>query len=135
VHDGLAAVVTCAGHASTDGTTHLVTGAEAPREDGEVWPPGFESAKHMAGTSTSTQDSHPDGQATPNPSMPINDSQPNSDATPTLHEAARRLARFTEEVQAKVTLNRHSTKAEARQPKGPCQLGVDGLPLNHWRTY
>jgi hypothetical protein len=51
----------------------------------------------MAGTSTLTQD----GQATPTPSRPTKDGQPNSDATPTLREAAWRLARFAEEVQLK----------------------------------
>jgi len=82
----------------------IVAGAEAPGEDGEVWPPGFEQAKHMAGTSTPTQD----GQATPNPSTPTKDSQRDSlttpdpsDATPTPREAARCLARFTEGVQLK----------------------------------
>jgi hypothetical protein len=75
----------------------VVTGVEAPGEDGEVWSPRFEPAKHMAGTSTLTQD----GQATPTPSRPTKDGQPNSDVTPTLREAAWRLARFTEEVQLK----------------------------------
>jgi hypothetical protein len=32
----------------------VVVGAVAPRGDGEVWPPGFELAKHMVGTSTPT---------------------------------------------------------------------------------
>ena len=79
----------------------VVAGAEAPGEDGEVWPPGFESAKHMAGTSTPTQDNHLDGQATPDPFTPTKDDQADVDATPTPREAARRLARFTEEVQLK----------------------------------
>ena len=39
----------------------VVAGAEAPGEDGEVWPPRFEPAKNVVGTSTPTQDA----QATP----------------------------------------------------------------------
>jgi hypothetical protein len=49
-----------------------------------------------------------DGQATPDPFTPTKDGQPDSqatsdpsDATPTSREAARRLVRFTEEVQLK----------------------------------
>jgi hypothetical protein len=76
----------------------VVTGAEAPGEDGEVWPPGFEPAKHMAGTSTPTQDGHPDDHATPDPSTLTMERQPDSDAMPTPREVARRLARFTEKV-------------------------------------
>jgi len=86
----------------------IVAGAEAPGEDGEVWPPRFEPAKHMAGTSTPTQDGHLVGQATPDPSTLTKDGQPDSQATPdpsdampTPREATWRLARFTEEVQLK----------------------------------
>jgi hypothetical protein len=46
----------------------VVVGAVAPGDDGEVWPPGFEPAKHVAGTSTPRQDGQPDSQATPDPS-------------------------------------------------------------------
>ena len=66
----------------------IVVGDVAPGDDDEVWPPGFEPAKHMAGTSTPTQDDQLDSQATLDP----------SDTTPTPREAARCLARFTEEV-------------------------------------
>jgi len=86
----------------------VVMGAVAPGDDSEVWPPGFEPAKHTAGTSMSTLDGHSYGQATPDPSTSTKDGQPDSqatpdpnDATPTPREAARRLARFTEEVQLK----------------------------------
>lgn len=86
----------------------VVTGAVAPGEDAEVCEPGFEPAKHMGGTFMPTQDDHLDCQAIPDPSMPAKDGQSDSqatpdpnDATPTLREAAWRLARFTEEVQLK----------------------------------
>jgi hypothetical protein len=69
----------------------------------------------MAGTSTAMQD----GQATPNPSTPTNDGQPDSDAMPTPREDARLLTWFTEEVQEKVTLNHHSTNAEGGNQKAP----------------
>jgi hypothetical protein len=62
----------------------------------------------MVGTSTPTQDGHLVDQAIPDPSTPTKDGQPDSqatadpsDATPVSREAARRLARFTEEVQLK----------------------------------
>jgi hypothetical protein len=64
----------------------VVAGTVMPGDVGEVW----------------------DGQTTPDPSMPMKDGQPDSqatsdpsDATPTPREAARRLVRFTEEVQLK----------------------------------
>jgi hypothetical protein len=77
----------------------VVTGAVAPREDGEAWPPGLEPSNHMAG-SAPTQDGHSVGQATLDPSTPTKDgATPDpSDATPTPREAARRLAHFTKEV-------------------------------------
>jgi hypothetical protein len=52
----------------------------------------------MAGTSTLTQDGHPDDHATPVPSTLTMERQPDSDAMPTPREVARRLARFTEKV-------------------------------------
>jgi hypothetical protein len=78
VHDGPASLIACAGHASTDGTA-CCRGCCGVGDDGEVWPPVFEQAKHVAGTSTLRQDGQSDSQATPDP----------SDATPTPREAAR----------------------------------------------
>lgn len=91
---------------SWEGQASLVdpppSSAVAPGDDSEVWPPRFEPAKHMASTSTLTQDGHS------NPSTPTKDGQLDcqassnpSDVTPTPREAARRLAQFTEEVQIK----------------------------------
>jgi hypothetical protein len=68
----------------------------------------FEPAMHTAGTSTPTRDGHPIVQITPDLSTSTKDAQPDShatsgpsDATPTPGEAARRLARFVDEVQVK----------------------------------
>jgi hypothetical protein len=90
-------------------------------EDGEVWPPRFELAKHLAGTSTLTQDSL-------DPSTPMQDGHQKgqattdlSDVTPMPREVARRLTWFYRggAAQANVALNRQSTKAEGGNQKAP----------------
>jgi hypothetical protein len=91
---------------STPHPTGSAAGEVAPEEVGVDRPVGVEPA--MLTTSTPTWDGHPDGQVMPDPSTPTKDAQPDShatpgpnDATPTPGDAARRLARFVDEVQVK----------------------------------
>jgi len=88
----------------------------------------------MAGTSTPTQD----GQATPNPSTPTKDGQPDNDATPTPREPARRLARFTEEVQLKRRSPLIATpprqKAATKRPLSNRSKRIGAQPLAHIPT-
>ena len=121
----------------------IVAGAVAPSEDGELWPPGFEPAKHMVGTPT--QDGHSVSQATPDPFMPTKDGQPDSqatsdpsDATPTSRKAARHLARFTEEVQLKRRSPLIATpprqKAATKRPLPIKSRRIVAQPLAHIPT-
>ena len=82
----------------------------------------------MAGTSTPTQDDQLDSQATLDP----------SDTTPTPREAARCLARFTEEVQLKQSLPLIATpprqKAATKRPLPIRSRRIAAQPLAHIPT-